>query len=99
MNIRERIESFWKGDKPDRIPYTIYFNEYNQVASNPLWKTLFDAGLGLTYNVSTTSSKMKNVHIRRQQYQEGGRQASKIIMETPVGEIYKTFIEGWPQKY
>ena len=28
MTIRERIEAFWAGERPDTIPYTIYQNEW-----------------------------------------------------------------------
>ncbi len=27
MKYIERLEAFWAGEKPDRIPYTIYQNE------------------------------------------------------------------------
>ena len=35
LSIQERIEAFWSGEQPDRIPYTIYQNEWKHTAADP----------------------------------------------------------------
>lgn len=99
MKIQERIQLFWEGKKPDKIPYTIYWNEIRHTINNPVWQSLFKKGLGVTYGVSTFKSKNKKVKYKTKSVKKNGDNIKYEIMDTPVGEIYTEFKEGWRQKY
>ena len=72
MNIHERLEAFWSGEKPDRIPYTIYQNEWRHTKNDPAWLPLFEAGLGVTWQVPSVKMIRKNVEFKRETYTENG---------------------------
>ena len=57
MNIQERLEAFWAGERPDRIPFTIYQNEWRHTASDPAWQPLYERGLGVTWHVATVKEE------------------------------------------
>ncbi|NLM25546.1 MAG: hypothetical protein GX208_05465 [Firmicutes bacterium] len=99
MNIQERLEAFWSGEKPDKIPYTIYQNEWRHTQNDPAWIELFKAGLGVTYLVPTVKTEQKNIQWKKQAYQENGREFVRTTITTPVGEIYQIDADGWTQKY
>ena len=99
MTIRERLEAFWRGDRPDRIPFTIYQNEWRHTATDPGWYPLYEQGLGVTWNLPTFSESFANVECREEQYRENGRQILRRTLTTPVGEIFETYIDGWHDKY
>jgi len=99
MNIRERLEAFWSGERPDQIPYTIYQNEWRHTAGDPAWQPMFEDGLGVTWYLQPFKVETKNVEIEDDDYVENGRQMHRQIQRTPVGEIYATWLEGWHHKY
>lgn len=99
MNIHERLEAFWSGNKPDKIPYTIYQNEWKHTQHDPDWIPIFKAGLGVTHHIPTVKSVNKNVEWQRKAYSENGRNFFLTSMTTPVGEIYTVEQDGWTQKY
>ncbi|MFB5067269.1 MAG: hypothetical protein ACE3NC_08840 [Candidatus Wallacebacter cryptica] len=99
MNIHERLAAFWSGEKPDRIPYTIYQNEWRHTQNDPAWIPLFEAGLGVTYQVPLHKTVQKNIEYKTETYTEGGREFTRTTIVTPVGELYKVEAEGWTQKY
>ncbi len=99
MNIHERLEAFWSGNKPDRIPYTIYQNEWKHTKNDPAWIPMFEAGLGVTHHISTVKAVQKNVEWKRKPYIENGRSFIRTSITTPVGEIYTLEKDGWTQKY
>ena len=66
MDIRERLEAFWLGERPDQIPYTIYQNEWRHTADDPAWQELFQKGLGV---IRWRSSRHRNPRLT------GNRQA------------------------
>jgi hypothetical protein len=99
MNIRERIEAFWAGERPDRIPYTIYQNEWRHTAGDPGWQPLYEKGLGVTWNRSTFDSDWDGVEMDARTFQEAGRTVLRRTLRTPVGEVYETYLDGWHDKY
>lgn len=46
MNIHEKLEAFWSGEKPDRIPYTIYQNEWRHTKDDLTGSPCFKRGWG-----------------------------------------------------
>ena len=99
MNIHERLEAFWCGEKPDRIPYTIYQNEWRHTQHDPAWQALFEAGLGVTWRVPSVKVIRRDIEFRQETYTENGRVFTRRAMITPVGEISTVSAEGWTQKY
>jgi len=99
MTPQERLEAFWAGERPDQIPYTIYWNEWKHTASDPTWRPLFKKGLRVTYQVCTAAEKTKNVQYRQDCYEKDGRKLIRHTMQTPAGEIYAISEQGWMQKY
>ncbi|MCB8943966.1 MAG: hypothetical protein H6658_09445 [Ardenticatenaceae bacterium] len=99
MNIRERMEAFWSGERPDQIPYTIYQNEWRHTAHDPAWQGLYDKGLGVTWNRATFKETWPHVEVDEKQYRENGRLILRRTLRTPIGDIYETYIDGWHDKY
>ena len=99
MSIRDQLEAFWSGDRPDRIPYTIYYWEWRHTADDPRWQKLFDMGLAVTWNIPTAQYRHDGVEYRTEQRQEQGKTLERRIIETPVGSICETFSDGWRRKF
>jgi hypothetical protein len=99
MNIRERLQAFWTGERPDIIPYTIYEWEWRHAASDPGWLPLFDLGLGVTWHLPTVKTTTPDVEHRTDTWREGGKQIERHTIHTPVGDLYETHVDGWHDKY
>jgi Predicted signal transduction protein containing sensor and EAL domains len=99
MDIRERLELFWSGDRPDRIPYTIYHNEWKHFADDPAWTQMFNDGLGVIYHLDIVKEKARNVEYSTTSYTEDGRYVERITAKTPVGTIDCVNVNGWCNKY
>lgn len=99
MNIHEQLETFWSGERPKQIPYTIYHNEWRHIQNDSAWEDMFESGLGITYHMATFSSHTKNVEVINDSYEENGISMRRQTLRTPVGEIYQTWKKGWHQKY
>ena len=100
MNIRERMEAFWAGEQPDRIPYTIYQNEWRHTASDPRWLPLYEKGLGVTWHISSVTEKWPaEVEFSRDLWTADGQAHERRVLRTPLGEICETFIDDWRQKF
>ncbi len=99
MNPKERIEAFWAGERPDQIPYTIYWWEWRHYADDPAWQPMFKLGLRVTVPVCTVDSKMRKVECSENCYNENGRELTRHTMRTPVGEVYCISEQGWTRKY
>jgi len=102
MNIRERIDAFWAGQRPDVIPYTIYFWEYSAsgCTDDPAWREMFDNGLGVTVYVETSKRTAELDEMARvDEYTENGHKMRRATISTPVGEIYQTYRDDWHDKY
>jgi hypothetical protein len=98
MTIRERMEAFWSGERPDQIPYTTY-HWMSGDKDKEAWQALFDAGLGATYHLGTVKSTTKNVEYANETSERNGKRVDRSIMRTPVGEVWSTRENGWPQDY
>ena len=101
MNIRERIEAFWAGERPDMIPYTIYSWEYDASGSrdDPAWHAMFAEGLGVTNFLPVATYKTPGLEERTDEYREGGVTLRRHTLSTPAGEVYQEFRDGWHHKY
>lgn len=105
MNINERIEAFWSGQKPDKIPYTIMKFFWHVVKDDPVWTNMYKQGLGITWNILSFERIMANTEVKVKQYEEKGKINKTTTYITPVGEIYQNEIldnplqMGWVQKY
>ena len=99
MNVRERIEAFWAGGRPDQIPYTIYWNEWRHTADDPGWTPLYAAGLGVTWYLRSFAPTVRGVEVLDERYEEAGKPMRHQVRRTPVGEIHATWESGWNKKY
>lgn len=99
MNIRERLEAFWAGERPDMIPYTIYEWEWRHAADDPAWLPLFDLGLGVTWHLPSVSIRAEGVEYHTAIWQEAGKTVERRTIHTPDGDLYETFVDGWHHKY
>jgi len=99
MNIRERIEAFWAGECPDRIPYTIYQYEYNNFFDDPGWQPLFKKGLGVTWFINTTKEMAKGIRYSEKTTVANGIRLSRRTMHTALGDLFEIYQDGWKQKY
>lgn len=99
MNIRERLEAFWSGERPDQIPYTIYQNEWRHTANDPAWIPMFERGLGVTHHIPSVRETYDTVDFSREITEEGGHTLERRSIKTPIGEIYETFSDGWQTKF
>jgi hypothetical protein len=99
VTLRERLNAFWSGERPDRIPYTIYFWEWRHTAEDPAWLAMYEAGLGVTWHQSTFSVTHHNVEYKDETHTDGGSEVRRFTQVTPVGEIHATWVDGWHRKY
>jgi hypothetical protein len=99
MNYRERLEAFWAGEKPDRIPYTIYLNEWKDYRDDPAWQAMYNDGLLVTWHMPSVLEKAGNVEFKTDSYVEDGKKYVRRTMSTPVGEICRIEAEGWCRKH
>lgn len=100
MNIRERLNAFWAGERPDVIPFTIYQNEWRHTQHDPAWQALYEKGLGVTWHLpSTQEIWSKNIVQCEKTIIQNGKTLSKRTISTPVGEIYELYEDDWRQKH
>ena len=100
MNIRERLEVFWAGERPDVIPFTIYQNEWRHTQDDPAWQELYEKGLGVTWHLRTTKEIWPSgVEFWDDTVTENGKTLLKRVISTPVGEVYELYDEDWRQKH
>ena len=98
-SIRERIDAFWSGERPDQIPYTIYWNEWRHTASDPSWLAMYENGLGVTWYLRSFDTRCREVEILDRQYEENGQPMRRQTRRTPVGEVHAIWENGWDKKY
>jgi len=95
MNIRERLEAFWSGERPDEIPYTIYQNEWRHTQNDPAWQPLYAKGLGVTHHAPVFRLIRPNVTVVTREYEENGVPMKRQVYQTPLGEVFQTWQNGW----
>lgn len=99
MDVREQMEAFWAGQRPDQIPYTIYDWEWRHTADDPRWQPLFDLGLGITWHIPTIERHTPGVEFRVEQHQAQDILIEHHILETEVGSIHEIHHNRWRQKF
>ncbi len=105
MTPQENMEAYWAGERPERIPFSIYGAFCGEPRDpSPVWVTLFERGLVPTYWCGTFDRSTKDIETVTGTYEEDGRQMRRTTLKTPVGEIYTTAkithhaTPLWPQK-
>jgi hypothetical protein len=99
MNFRERMEAFWSGERPDRIPYSIYDWEWRNFADDPRWQALFDLGLGVSWHFPTFERHTPGVDVVEETRREDGHAIVRRTLKTDFGSIYETYVDGWQRKF
>ena len=99
MTLHERLEAFWRGEKPDQIPYTIYQNEWRHTQDDSAWDPMYRAGLGVTWHVAPFREEMHNVERETLTEERDGSTTRRQVLRTPVGEIWQTWFNGWHDQY
>jgi hypothetical protein len=99
MNIHERLEAFWAGERPDEIPYTIYHTKWQDVKNDRAWESLFANGLGLTFKEYPFKLEVRDREIIQAETVENGIQVRHVIWRTSVGEISAAWADDWQQEY
>jgi len=99
VGIREQLHAFWSGQRPEQIPYTIYYGAVQYAAGDPTWEALYKSGLGVTCYRPTFAVTYHNVTFDAEAYTQDGKEFLRRIQRTPVGEIDAVWINGWHSKY
>jgi hypothetical protein len=99
MTIHERLEAFWSGERPDRIPYTIYQNEWRHTRDDPAWEAMYQAGLGVTWHMSPFREETRDVESKTAVETRNGTEIRRQILKTSSGEIQQTWANGWHDEY
>ncbi len=99
MNIRERVNAFWRGERPDVIPYTIYQNEWRHTQDDPAWEPLYARGLGVTWHLLTFDVIYHDMEFDSQTWVENGKKINRQVQRTSIGEISATWEDDWHKKY
>jgi len=99
MNIHERLESFWAGERPDEIPYTIYHTKWQDVKNDRAWEAMFSNGLGLTFKEYPFKLEVRDLDTIQNDTIENGIQIRHVTWRTSVGEISATWANDWQQEY
>jgi len=103
VTIRERLEAFWSGEQPDRIPYTIYYWEWYRANGGSedatRWQALFDRGLGVTQHVGTVRQTIDDSHHETETSERNGLPVRRIHHHTSVGSITAEWVDNWHTEY
>ncbi len=99
MNTLERLGTFWAGERPDEIPYTIYHTKWQDVRDDPAWGPMFEAGLGLTFKEYPFRQENRDLDIVRHEAVENGVRVQQVIWRTSTGELSARWTDGWQQEH
>jgi hypothetical protein len=100
MTIRERLEAFWSGERPDRIPFTTYENKIPPDWSDPVIRQMLQEGLGILRFVPTYEASYDGgIEVISQSGHDGQRAIRRQIWRTPLGEVSALWADDWQQKY
>lgn len=97
VSTRECLEAFWAGQRPPRIPLTIYVMFTR--TSSPKWPELYEQGLGPMDFIAPFRTECDDVERSVREYDEGGLRWRRTTLRTPVGEAFSLHANGWQQKY
>jgi hypothetical protein len=98
MNFLEAMETFWSGERPGRIPYSIYDWEWRHTANDPRWQTLFDLGMGVSWHFPTFERHTPGVEVV-ESHSADGHTITRRTLKTDFGSIYETYLDGWQRKF
>lgn len=99
-SIRERLEAFWSGERPDRIPFTTYESKLPFDWSDPVIRQMLKDGLGVVRFVPTWSTRFDGeVEISDQTGRDGKRALRRQTWRTPLGEVSARWTDDWQLKY
>jgi len=96
VTIHQRLEEFWRGARPDQIPYSIYYWSWKDVKDDPAWTAMCAAGLGVTHHLWATSEAWQGVQVENLPV---GPDRSRQVLHTPVGQLSSTTHNGWHDEY
>ena len=85
MTPKERVESLLRGEKADKIPFTIY---ETKLPACSVERRLRNEGLCLVKRISVVKTSSPNVSTETRSYSENGIQYSRTTIRTPFGELY-----------
>jgi hypothetical protein len=97
--IRQRLEEFWSGEKPETIPFTTYENKIPSDWSDPVIQLMFDDGLGVLRFIPTWETIYHNVDVFDETATVNGQAIRRQVWRTPVGELEGIWADEWHQKY
>lgn len=99
MNPRDCLGAFWAGERPEQIPYTIYWVIWRDYAKDPAWLPLFKAGLRITHPAFVAARQMNGVDCEDTTHSDKGDTIRRLVMKTAVGEVSATWRNGWQDTY
>ncbi|MDA0746390.1 MAG: hypothetical protein O2954_07715 [bacterium] len=86
MTPRERVEMVLRGERPDRVPFTVYENKLPQCEAERLLRN--DGACIIQRNPSVYRTVRRNVAIERVTYEEDGATYTRTNVRTPKGYLY-----------
>ena len=100
MLVRERLEAFWSGERPDRIPFTTYESKLPPDWSDPVIRQMLNDGLGVLRFVPTWAVRYDgDVQLIEQNGWDGNQRVRRQVWRTPLGEVSALWTDDWQQKY
>jgi hypothetical protein len=100
MAIRERLEAFWSGEQPDRIPFTTYESKLPPDWSDPVIRQMLNDGLGVLRFIPTWAVRYSGDVQRIEQHsQDGNQRLRRQVWRTPLGEVSAAWADDWQRKY
>jgi len=85
MTPRERVLAVLRGERPDKVPFTIYECMIPQCAVE---RRLREEGLCIVHRrVSPVKAETPDCRVERIEYADAGRRRVRTVIRTPVGEV------------
>jgi hypothetical protein len=85
MTPRKRVEAVLRGEKPDRVPFTIYESKLPQCAVE---RQLRNEGLCIVNRQHSVFREITpNVKMSTRTYVDGGVEYTEFVQETPAGKL------------
>jgi len=85
MTPKQRVESILRGEKPDKIPFTIYEKKLPQCT---IERELRNSGICIVRKRSVVKTHALNVSSESRTYWEKGIQYTRHTTKTPMGELF-----------
>jgi len=100
MVVRERLEAFWSGERPDRIPFTTYESKLPLDWSDTVIRQMLKDGLGVLRFIPTWAVRYDGgVEMIEHNGSDGKRKLRRQVWRTPLGEVSAAWTDDWQQKY